>query len=73
MKTNITKEDVVNLREEFLRYTATAEQHEFIRLLFIHKKLDKTIELFDSMPMEELNAMFRVVYKTIGRDFSEFV
>lgn len=72
MRTNITKEDVLALREELLKYAETAEQYEFPKIMIIHMKLDKTIEVLDRMTMEELNAMFRVVYMIIGKDFSEY-
>jgi hypothetical protein len=72
MKTNITKEDVLNLREELLQYAEKAEQHEFPKILLVHIKIDKTIEQFDMFTNKELNAMFRVVYGIIGKDFSEY-
>lgn len=72
MKTNITKEDVLNLRKELLDYAEKAEQHFFPLIALVHKKIDFTIEVFDTVPIEELNSMFRVVYKVIGKDFSEY-
>lgn len=72
MKTNITKEDAIALREEFLAYVKTAEQHEFPLLAGIHSKLDNSIEMFDTMDDVEKNAMFRVVYMIIGKDSSEY-
>lgn len=72
MKANITKEDVIALREEFIKYTERAEQYEFSILAGIHSKLDKSIEMFDTMDDVEKNAMFRVVYKIIGKDSSEY-
>lgn len=72
MKTNITKEDVLALREELLQYAETSEQHEFIKILFIHCKLEESIDNFDKLTEKDLNAMFRVVYGLIGKDFSEY-
>ena len=72
MKTKITKGDVLNLREELLQYAEKAEQHEFLKILFVHIKIDETIEQFDMFTNKDLNAMFRVVYGIIGKDFSEY-
>lgn len=72
MKTNITKEDVLALREELLQYAEKAELHEFTKILFVHLKLDQSIDQFDKLTTEDLNAMFRVVYGIIGKDFSEY-
>ncbi len=72
MKENITKQDAIALREELLAYAETAEQHEFVLLAGIHKKLDNSIEVFDTMDDVEKNAMFRVVYRIIGKDASEY-
>lgn len=74
MKPNITKEDVIALREELLRYAETAEQHEFPKLALINFKLDYCIKVFEHISDndKEKNAMFRVVYRVIGKDFSEY-
>lgn len=72
MKKNITKEDVLRLREEFVQYTERAEQHEYVKLTMIHIKLDDSIANFDSMGDKEKNAMFRVVYQVMGKDNSEY-
>ncbi len=72
MKTNITKKDAIALREELLAYAETAEQHEFPILAGIHRKLDNSIEMFDSMDDVEKNAMFRAVYMIIGKDSYEY-
>lgn len=60
------------LKTEFLDYADKAEQHEFPLIALIHHKIDYTIEVFDMVPIEELNSMFRVVYTVIGKDFSEY-
>lgn len=72
MKPNITKDDAIALRQEFIKYTETAEQYEFPILAGIHRKLDNSIEIFDTMNDIQKNAMFRVVYSIIGKDFSEY-
>lgn len=72
MKTNITKEDVLALREELLQYEENAEQYDFMKVLFVHMKIDESIEQFDKLTPKDLNAMFRVVYNIIGKDFSEY-
>lgn len=72
MKTNITKEDVLALREELLQYAEKSEQHEWPKLLFVHMKMDESIKQFDKLTTKDLNAMFRVVYGIIGKDFSEY-
>ena len=72
MKTNITKEDAIQLREELHQYADTADQHEFPLLAMIHYKLDHSINDFDTMSIEEKNSMFRTVYKVIGKDYSEY-
>lgn len=72
MKRNITKEDVLALREELLQYAEKTEQYEFPKIMFVHCKLDESIETFDKLTVEDLNAMFRVVYGIIGKDFSEY-
>ena len=73
MKTNITKEDVVKLREELLQYASTAEVHEFVVIAMMHRKIDDTIEKFESYSIEDLNSMYRVIYKVIGKNFSDYV
>lgn len=72
MKTNTTKEDVLALREELLQYTEKAEQHEFPKILLVHLKMNQSIDQFDKLTTKDLNAMFRVVYGIIGKDFSEY-
>ena len=73
MKTNITKEDVVNLREELLQYAEKSEQHEWTKMLFVQMKIEESIEQFDKLTTKDMNSMFRVVYKIIGKDFSEYM
>ncbi len=72
MKTNITKEDAIQLREEFLQYANNAEPHFYPILVVLNIKLDQSIDRIDTMSVEEKNAMFRTVYKVIGKDYSEY-
>lgn len=72
MKTNIRKEDAIQLREEFLRYADNAEPHFYPLLIMLNIKLDQSIDRIDTMSVEEKNAMFRTVYKVIGKDYSEY-
>lgn len=73
---NITVQDCVDLRKRFLAYCDTAEQHEFARLFIIHQKLDATIERLQRASkvedQKDTRAMFRVVLKTIGQDYSAY-
>ena len=72
MKTNITKEDAIQLRKEFLRYADNAEPHFYPILIMLNIKLDQSIDRIDTMSVEEKNSMFRTVYKVIGKDYSEY-
>jgi len=72
MKTNITKEDAIQLRKEFLRYADNVEPHFYPLLIMLNIKLDQSIDRIDTMSVEEKNAMFRTVYKVIGKDYSEY-
>jgi hypothetical protein len=75
MKT-ITIEDCHKLEKKFRKYTKTAEQHEFPLLLMVDMKMTQTIMDYESageiVDQESANAMFRVVLKTIGEDYSEY-
>ena len=72
----ITVQDCVQLREKFLKYCNTAEQHQFPMLAMINVKLDSTLEKLQQenkvTNQSEARAMFRVVLKVIGEDFSEY-
>jgi len=72
----ITVQDCDELYAKFKKYTETAEQHEFVILAMINKKLDMTmihIHAFNEVPdQKEARAMFRVVLKAIGEDASEY-
>lgn len=72
----ITVQDCVQLREKFLKYCDTAEQHQFPMLAMINVKLDSTLDVIQRenkvTNQKEARAMFRVVLKIIGEDFSEY-
>lgn len=64
----MTIDDVKTLREEFLAFAETAETHMFPLIMLIHNRLDHSIENFETMSQEEQKAMFRVVYKIMGKN-----
>ena len=73
----IVIEDVFELKEKFDEYLITAEQHEIVTLAIIDLMLNKTIKSIQSNNNEikdqkEARAMFRVILKTIGKDYSEY-
>lgn len=72
MKTNITNEDVLNLQKEFKEYCEHAEQHEFAKLTMVDIMLERSIKNLNSIDNTARNAMFRVIYKLIGKDYSEY-
>ena len=75
MKT-ITIEDCEELYNEFNRYADNAEQYEFPMLIMVDLKLQHTIDKYEEAgcieDQEEARAMFRVVFKIIGKDYSEY-
>lgn len=72
----ITINDCKDLQMEFQQYCTTAEQHQFMILTMIDVQLNRTIEkfMFDGKVENQADAraMFRVVLKTIGKDYSEY-
>ena len=72
MKVNITNEDILNLQKEFKEYCKHAEQHEFVVLMKIDFMLEKSIQNIDFIKNTTRNTMFRVIYKLIGKDYSEY-
>lgn len=72
MKANITDEDVLNLQKEFKEYCEHAEQHEFAKLTMVDIMLERSIQRLNSIDNTARNAMFRVIYKLIGKDYSEY-
>lgn len=78
MKT-VTREDTIELRKNFDKYTETAEQHEFALLFITDMMMARTIHECDEnkswsdLEMQKgLRAMFRVVSDIIGLDASEY-
>lgn len=72
MKSNITNEDVLNLQKEFKEYCEHAEQHELVKLTIVDFMLERNIKNLNSIDNTARNAMFRVIYKLIGKDYSEY-
>lgn len=72
MKANITNEDVLNLQKEFKEYCEHAEQHEFAKLTMVDIMLERSIKNLNSIDNTARNAMFRVIYKLMGKDYSEY-
>lgn len=76
MKT-ITLEDCHELEKRFREYTKTAEQHEFAILLMLDMKLTQTLMNYESTgevaDQNSANAMFRVILRAIGEDYSEYM
>lgn len=72
MKPNITKEDILNLQKEFKEYCEHAEQHEFPKLTMVDMMLERSIQRIETIGNKERNAMFRVIYKLIGKDYSDY-
>lgn len=72
----ITIADCQQLRERFLKYCDSAEQHQFPMLAMIHIRMNATIEALEKAGkvenQKDIRAMFRVVLKVIGEDFSEY-
>lgn len=72
MKSNITNEDILNLQKEFKEYCERAEQHEFAKLARVDFMLEKSIQDLNYIDNTTRNTMFRVIYKLIGKDYSEY-
>ena|GEM_PF-3591123 len=73
----ITVQDCLELKEKFTKYCDTAEQHQFPMLAMVNIKLDATLAHIEKVNkvenQKEARAMFRVVLKIIGEDFSEYL
>ena len=77
----ITLNDCLELQKSFNKYTKTAEQYEFPLLFMTDVRLCSTISRLEAQGLRakdilpdqaEARAMFRVVKKVIGEDFSEY-
>lgn len=63
----ITLKDCQNLYEKFIKYTETAEQHEFAILVKLQLMMEISLKKWsDSVNQKEAEAMFRVVKKVTG-------
>lgn len=76
----ITVDDCYELEKEFRTYCETAEQHEFITLVIINSQLGSSVKEFAEesengivLDQKTANAMFRVVLRGMGKDFSEYM
>lgn len=73
---HITIDDCKNLQVKFAQYCSRAGQHEFALLAAINIKMDISIDSYVAagcvFDQRDANAMFRVVLKTIGEDYSEY-
>ena len=68
----ITIRDCEVLYEKFLEYAETAEQHEFPQIAILHSMLNGSQRRNWDMPQKHRRAMFRVVLKTIGGDYTQY-
>ena len=75
MKT-ITIEDCRNLKNKFEQYCETAEQYEFVLLVILQTKLDKTLETIEKdgeiKDQKEIRAMFRTILRIIGENVDDY-
>lgn len=75
MKT-ITVEDCRNLRERFMEFANKQEQHAFPFLAMINLRIDTTLEAIEKdgevKNQKDINAMFRVVLRVMGEDYSAY-
>ena len=73
---HITIADCDELKEKFDRYCETAEPSEYPLLLILDVKFTQTVNFYREAGkienQENANAMFRVVLRVIGEDFSEY-
>ena len=75
MKT-ITIEDCRNLKYKFEQYCETAEQYEFVLLVILQTKLDKTLETIEEegeiKDQKEIRAMFQTILRIIGENVDDY-
>lgn len=73
----ITIEDCLKLQKQLKEYCNSAEQHEFPLLLIADVKLRQSIEEMQKADkiedQNEARAMFRVVLKLMGLNYSEYI
>ena len=72
----ITIEDCRSLKKKFYQYCETAEQHEFVLLVILQAKLDKTLETIEKeraiKDQKEVRAMFRTILRIIGENADDY-
>lgn len=71
----ITLEDCYELKRKFVDYTDRAEQHEFPFLAMLDFRMTRSLKQFEDLGeinQEDANAMFRVILKMLGEDYSEY-
>ena len=72
----ITIEDCRSLKKKFYQYCETAEQHEFVLLVILQAKLDKTLETIEKeraiKDQKEARAMFRTILRIIGENADDY-
>lgn len=77
MAKNIEVKDCLELKAKFDKYCETAGQHEFAMLFIIDTRLKATVEKIvadgEVKNQKDIRAMFRVVLKIIGEDYSEYI
>lgn len=75
MKT-ITLEDCRQLRERYMEFCNRQEQHAFPFLAMINLRIDTTIAAIEKdgevKNQKDINAMFRVVLRIMGEDYSAY-
>ena len=60
------------LRQELLQYAETAQPNEFPIIFLLDMRLQKTSKAIETISPTEINAMYRTVYRLIGKDFSKY-
>ena len=77
MKTDITKEDIISLREDFFAFSRMRlygfRTSLTIREIALSMLMEWIIKEFDYVSIEDKNICFKEVYAFMGKDFSEYV
>lgn len=69
-------QDVYNLQKEFLDYcNKRTDLHEFPFLVLFDTLIEVTLKHIEEKikDQKEMRAMFRTIYKIIGKDYSSYV
>lgn len=72
MEKEITEQILIDLIEEFKKYTKTAEQHEFAILALLQINIEKTNLKTIINDQRNARAMCRCICRVIGKDYTEF-